>query len=155
MVHLHHFEAERMSTSLHQHLPSPPMGPTLVMASVYVCVVEVKPRAGCNLDPRECKGATARCYVRARSGTEAEERVPAALVDDHFDLVGVTCCVDAGVIDWERPGNEEGKRLIGEAWHSDDVVYGRFDSWPHLTRDAPQRSDSMQAGLPHSRERRA
>jgi len=102
-----------------------------VAKTAHVCLVEVVPLEGCELDPSEFAGAMARCYVFAENAEEAKRLVGESLVKDRFAVVEFEWCVADRETDWENPHSSETDEMIKEAESSGDVVYGRFDSWGH------------------------
>jgi len=109
--------------------------PTTAMPStekhkfVFVSVIEVKPLAGCQLDPSEFAGAAVRVYIPGEDGITAMEKLLAVLKEEKFALIGMEFFVEKNSTDWENPDDEDGEALIAEALESEDVIFGEFGAW--------------------------
>jgi hypothetical protein len=99
------------------------------MNSAHVCLVEVVPEGGCELDPAEFEGASLRCYVAAETPDQARELVLHKLTADRFRVVKVEWCANGRTSHWESPSDEDAEALMREAEELGDVVYGRCDAW--------------------------
>lgn len=99
------------------------------MQSAHVCLVEVVPEEGCELDPNEFAGAVVRCYIAAENVDLARSRAIERLRADHFRVVQVEWCVNGRDSDWENFEDEDAAALMLEAEGTGDLVYGRIDAW--------------------------
>lgn len=98
---------------------------------VYVTLVELKPREGCELEPSEFAGAMTRGYVAADGIKEAIARFESAVELLKFDLVEMEWCGRAEAVDWEDADDESGSDLAAEAEQTGQVVFGKFAAWNH------------------------
>jgi len=99
------------------------------MKPAHVCLIEVVPKEGCELDPNEIGGAFIRCYVAADTVELARGLVVQQLETDRFHVERVEWCVNGRTAEWEKPDDEDAEALMRQAETSGDVVYGRVDAW--------------------------
>lgn len=102
--------------------------------TVFVSLIELKPRPGCEVDPQEFAGAMTRGYVAAESLREALDRFESAVGDLKFDLVDFEYCGNSEILDLEdREGADsaDGRQLANDAKTSGKVVFGEFQVWEH------------------------
>ena len=102
---------------------------------VYICLVEILPLEGCELDPSLYKGAFVRGYVAAETEEEAKLLMQEQLSQDKFKVVEFEWCVLGRETKWENPEDCDAEKLIIEAESKGGVIYGRFDSWGYDTFD--------------------
>jgi hypothetical protein len=105
---------------------------------VYVCLVEVLPLEGCELDPSLYKAAFVRGYVATENEQEARMLMQESLAQDKFKVVAFEWCIAGRETEWENPDDADAERLMSEAESKGGVIYGRFDSW---RPDAPGTTD--------------
>ena len=101
---------------------------------IYVTLMELKPRRGCEVDPDEFAGAITRGYAAAETLKAAIERFETAASDLKFDMVDMEWCGNAEVIDLEdreNPNAPNGRQLANDAKTSGQVVFGEFQVWEH------------------------
>lgn len=106
------------------------------MKTVYVALVEIRPRRGAPLDPEKVAGAAVRCYVPADSESDAERVLWAALARSHLELREVEFCQPYDAPGWERA--DDGSDEVGaRAARANGVVaFGTFHIWGHDAPDA-------------------
>ncbi len=100
------------------------------MPTVFCCLVEVRPLAGCELDPAQVAGAFVRCYAVATDEAEAQQRIRAALEGKRFEVVEIGWTADVNHPAWEPPDPEEAERCLAWAERTHLVIQGRYDAWP-------------------------
>lgn len=96
---------------------------------VYIGLLEVRPRPGCEAVDADVKGAVARCYAVAGSTEDALARMRKVLTDLGFAVVGIEFCSSYEGTDWENPDGPEGKECALEARETGQVIVGRLDAW--------------------------
>ncbi|WP_254508546.1 hypothetical protein [Anatilimnocola floriformis] len=96
---------------------------------VFVALAEVKPLAGCELDPQKIAGACVRCYVSAKNERLAVKAIRAALATLRYEVVDIEWCVDDAEVEWENPANSEGLELVEAARKLGEVQFGEFHAW--------------------------
>ena len=97
--------------------------------SVFVALVELKPLAGCGLDPNEIAGAAVRCYVSESCRRAAIEKLESSFDENRFKLIELEWCVDESEVEWENPDDETARKLVDSARTTNEVVYGEFHVW--------------------------
>ena len=107
------------------------MSPASRTNKIYVAVIEVRPLAGCQIDPLEYEGAAVRCYIPAISETDARQLLNESLDAHHLELTEVEFLVDQAAVEWENPDDPISEQLGKEALASEQVVYGEFNAWAH------------------------
>ena len=98
---------------------------------VFVALVEVQPKFGCELDPSQVAGAMVRCYVLAPDVNTAQDRIATELKRDYFDLIEIEWCVDESVTEWENPDDEEAGKNIQKARNTNSMIFSEFHTWGH------------------------
>lgn len=96
---------------------------------VYVGLIEVKPLAGCELNPLEFIGAAVRVYIPAVSQENAQALLQDSLRENYFALIEVEFLVEENSVEWENPDDPIAKFLAEEALKYNDVIYGEFRAW--------------------------
>ena len=105
-------------------------------SAVYVVLVEVRARAGCELVPADCHGAFVRCYVAAADGDAALARVTAALDGERCTIVTTEWCRRRDALPADLDDRDDGDAHEAAAAASDEVVIARIDAW-NDDEDAP------------------
>ena len=108
---------------------------------IYVSLMELKPRPGCEVNPDEFAGAITRGYAAADTLTDAIGRFQTAASDLQFDVVDFEWCGNVEVLDLEdreNPLAPNGRQLANDAKTSGQLVFGEFQVWEHGDPDAPQ-----------------
>lgn len=98
-------------------------------SSVFVALVEVQPKPGCDFGLSQIAGAMVRCYVLAPDENTAKDRIAAELRRHHFKLIEIEWCVDESVTEWENPNDEEAINCIQKARSSNLVIFSEFHTW--------------------------
>jgi hypothetical protein len=104
------------------------------MAPVFVAVVEVRPREGCDLVPRDCAGAFLRCYVQAIDREAALATLTADLESEHCHILATEWCTRRDELPSDKD-DENGNECEQEARKSGQVIIGRTDGWLADPRD--------------------
>jgi hypothetical protein len=105
--------------------------------TVFCCLVEVRPLAGCVLEPAQVAGAFVRCYALAPSPEEAQRLIRESLTAKRFELVEFCWSADTYHPSWEPPDPEEAERCVTWAERTRLVIHGRFDTWAQDPSDCP------------------
>ena len=106
------------------------------MIPVFVALVDLKPLAGCDIDPVEYNGVSVRCYIPAKDETVARSIFSEVLDECKFELLTEEFFVQEDLVEWDNPENEEATSHIQEARDTDDVVFSEFIGWDHDDPDA-------------------
>ena len=106
------------------------------MTHIFVSLIEVRPRKGCELDPAEYDGAAVRCYIPAANEDAARSILADTLARDRLELVDVEFFVRDDLVDWENPESEDASKAIAEAQDTGLVVYSEFRAWGHDDPDS-------------------
>ena len=101
------------------------------MTTIYVCLVEVRPREGAAIDPGRVAGAAVRCYVPADDEERAREVLSAALMTQNLDLCELEFCCSYDSPDWERADEGTDAEGVRRAMETGTVAFGTFHTWGH------------------------
>ena len=115
------------------------------MSTIYVALVEVEPRPGCELCPADTKGGFARCYTPAADAATAETMITKELEGQKLHVVQVDWCEAADGTEWENPEDEDAAACIQEAEATGEVVIGRLDTWNDDEDEGDAPDDEIQA----------
>lgn len=106
------------------------------MTSIFITLIDVRPLAGCKIDPDEFNGASVRCYIPATHETEARSLLAKTLESCCFELMEEEFFVQEDLVEWENPNNEDGRRCSLQARSDGNVVFSEFNGWGHDDPDA-------------------
>jgi hypothetical protein len=102
--------------------------------TVYVALVEIRPRKGAQLDPEKVAGAAVRCYVPADSEDDARRVLGAALAQACLELREIEFCHLYDSPDWQQADDGSDASGVQSARARGAVAFGTFHTWGH---DAP------------------
>ncbi|MCP3674180.1 MAG: hypothetical protein GY829_06875 [Gammaproteobacteria bacterium] len=106
------------------------------MIPVFVTLVDLKPLAGCDIDPDEYNGVAVRCYVPAKDEKSARLLFTDVLNECKFELIEEDFFVQVDLVEWENPDCDNAASHVQEARETMDVVFSEFIGWGHDDPDA-------------------
>ena len=101
------------------------------MKFVYVTLMELRPLAGCKIDPDEYNGVCVRCYISARTESDARDLLMQTLAEERFEWMNEEFFVRDDQVEWENPDSIQAADCVREAIDADGVVFSEFHGWGH------------------------
>ena len=100
------------------------------MARLFVALVEVRRRPGCQLLAEGVHGARLRCYFTARGPVDALQRLGDELGALFLGVSKLDWCLPLDAMEGGLPlDDDETRDFVDHAKDTGDFVVGRADSW--------------------------